>query len=123
VIPGQDQFFRNRLDRRISTTFAYVLPEPFGVERIVRQKRNSLGLHLAALRAVDASNLKPKIDAGVATGQITHLTMLVVIPAALDMTADAAGRFFERRCSVTTRACWSLGRRPTRDSGRKPGKA
>ena len=84
-----------------------MVPEPFGVKRVVRQKRDRLGLHLAALRAVDAPNLKLKIDPGVATGQIPYLTIFVVVPAALDVTTDAAGRFFERRTSVTTRACGS----------------
>ena len=106
-LPVQSKFLRNRLDRRIPATLAYVLPEPFGVERVVRQKRNCLGLHLAALRTVDAPNLELKIDPGVATGQIPYLSMFVVVPAALDMATDAAGRFFERRTSVTTRACGS----------------
>ena len=38
-------------------------------------------------------NLKLKIDAGVATRQIAYLTVFVVVPAALDMAIDPAGRF------------------------------
>ena len=106
-LPVQPKFPRDRLDRRVPATLAHVPGEPFDVKRILRQKRNRLGLHLAALHAIDAPNLELKIDAGVATGQIPYLSMFVVVPAALDMATDAAGRFFERRTSVTTRACGS----------------
>jgi uncharacterized protein (UPF0548 family) len=65
--------------------------------------------------------LKGEIDAFVATGEIADPSGPLVVMAVILLAADAAARFFRRRCRLITTARespktpWTLGR------GTKPG--
>jgi hypothetical protein len=94
-----------------------------GIERVVRQKREPLTLHFAAIRAIGASNLELDVNPCVPARQIARLPRLAVVPTRLHAPAACAQRFFERRVSMTTRAFGSLKTPRTVDDGWKPGKA
>src|SRR5262249_59980286 len=95
---------RPLLDRSVAPAAADVIPKALGVERIIGQKGEPLALHLATAAAVDPPHLQFEENARVAARQVAHPADLAVVPTHLDVTATAAGRFFERRLSVITRA-------------------
>jgi hypothetical protein len=94
-----------------------------GIERVVGQELQPLALHFAATSALDAPNLELEIDTRVAAGQIANLTRAPVVPTRLRSATAAAGRFFERRSRVMTRAFGSPKTPRTVGRGRKPGNA
>ena len=120
-LPVQRQFLRHVLDRCLPAMSANKVSKAFGVERIVGQKGGPFALHLATAAAVDPPYLQFQKYPSVATRKIAHAADLPVVPAHLDVTATAAGRFFERRLSVITRAFGSPKMPRTVGCGRKPG--
>src|SRR5262249_32732791 len=121
-VPVQPQFPRHILDRPVAAAPADVVGKALGVERIIGQKVEPLALHLATAAAVDPPHLQFKENARVAARHIAHPADLAVVPTHLDVAATAAGRFFERRLSVITRAFGSPKMPRAVGSGRKPGK-
>src|SRR5262252_4545456 len=111
-----------RCSTRRSTIRRDVVAKALGVERIIGQKVEPLALHLATAAAVEPSHLQFEENARVAARQVAHPADLAVVPTHLDVAATAAGRFFERRLSVITRAFGSPKMPRTVGAGRKPGK-
>src|SRR5215831_15195733 len=121
-VPVQPQLPRHILDRPGAAAAADVVAKALGVERIIGQKVEPLALHLATAAAGDPPHLQFEENARVAARQVAHPADLAVVPTHLDVTATAAGRFFERRLSVITRAFGSPKMPRTVGAGRKPGK-
>src|SRR5205807_874161 len=120
-LPVQRQFLRHVLDRCLPAMSANKVSKAFGVERIVGQKGGPFALHLATAAAVDPPYLQFQKYPSVATRKIAHAADLPVVPAHLDVTATAAGRLFDRRLSVITRAFGSPKIPRTVGCGRNPG--
>jgi hypothetical protein len=94
-----------------------------GIERVVGQELQPLALHLAATAALHAPDLDLEVDAHIAAGQIANPPRPPVVPARLRSTTAAAGRFFERRSRVMTRAFGSPKTPRTVGCGRNMGNA
>ena len=92
-----------------------------GVERIVGQKIDALGLHFAATLAVDPAYLKFQVHEGIATGKITNAAHFAIIPTEASQAAATTTGFFERRTRVTIRAFGSPKTPLIVARGRKPG--
>ena len=92
----------------------------FGIERVVGQKVQPLAFHFAATPTLDAPNVDLEKDTRVPARQIPHPPRLAVVPTRLHSAATAAGRFFERRTRVMTRAFGSPKTPRTVGCGRKP---
>src|SRR5271156_5503149 len=103
-MPVEPQFCRHILDRPVAAAPADIISKALGVERIVGQKVEPLALHLAATTTIDPPHLQFEENPRVTARQVTHPTGLAVVPPHVDVTATAAGRFFERRLSRITRA-------------------
>ena len=121
AVPVQVQFLGHRRDRFVAAASPDVVREALGVERTVRQEVQGLALHGLAVRAADATDLELQEDAVWPARHIPHPPRAPVVPAGLLAPAGAAACFFERRTSVTTRACGSPNTPFTSSSGRKPG--
>jgi hypothetical protein len=120
-VPIQMQFFGDIADRRAAATAADVKSKSLGVERVVRQELQALTLHLAALTAPDAPHLELQEDPQIAGCKIANAPNFAIVPAEVLSSARPARRFFERRTSVTTRACGSPNTPRRSSTGRKPG--
>jgi PAS domain S-box-containing protein len=107
AVPVQVQFLGHRRDRFVAAASPDVVREALGVERTVRQEVQGLALHGLAVRAADATDLELQEDAVWPARHIPHPPRAPVVPAGLLAPAGAAACFFERRTSVTTRACGS----------------
>jgi len=121
-VPIEAQLLGYVLDRRRATAPAHVIRKALGIERIVRQERQSLALHRATLTALNPTNLEVEQDAKRSARQVSHLPPCAVVEAAMHRSARATVRFFARRVSVTTRMCGSPKRPRTIAPARKPGK-
>ena len=119
-VPVQLQLFCNIADRRAAAAPADIKRKPLSVERIVRQEFQSLALHLAAMPAPDAPHLELQKYAQAAGRKIPNAPKLAIVPSGMLSPAYAATGFFERRTSVTIRACRSPNTPRTCSSGRKP---
>lgn len=75
----------------------------------------------AALAASDAPHLEFQEYAQAAGRKIASPAKLAIVPPGMSSSARPAGRFFERRTSVTMRACGSPNTPRTSSMGRKPG--
>ena len=120
-VPVQLERLGNIPDRRAPTAPADVKGKSLAVERVVRQELQTLALHLATTAAIDASHLELKEYAHAAAGKIARAAELAIVPARTHLPTSAAGRFFDRRTSVMTRACGSAKIPRTCSTGRKPG--
>lgn len=120
-LPVELELLGDVADGRLPATPSDVPGKALGVERIVGEEVEPLGLHLAASPTVDPANLQFQPDAGVATGQVAHAANLAVVPPELRTATAAADRFFPRRTSVMTRALGSPNTPLTWACGRKPG--
>jgi len=118
-----DQVVAITLDRGRTAAPAHVMRKALGIERVVGQERQPLALHLAATSALHAPHLELEVDTQIATGQIANLTRPPVVPTRLRSTTAAAGRFFERRSRVMTRALGSPKTPRTVGCGQNLGKA
>jgi len=78
---------------------------------------------VATAAALHAPHLELEIDAGVGAGQIPNPARAAVVPTRVPSTTGPAGRFFERRTRMMTRAFGSPKTPRTVGSGRKPGNA
>ena len=121
-VPVEMQLLGHIPDRRGPTAPAHVEGEAFGVERIVGQEAEPFLLHLATAPAGHAPDLDLEVDAQIAAGEVADAAPLAVVPPALDAPARSAGRFFDRRVRVSTRACGSPKIPTTVELGRNPGK-
>jgi len=70
---------------------------------------------------LDPAEEKGEIDAFVATGEVADPPGPLVVMAVTLLAADAAARFFRRRCRVITTARESPKRPRTLGRGLKPG--
>ena len=116
------QFLGHVPDWRGPTAPAHVEGEALGVERIVGQEVERLSLHSAAPPAGYPPDLELEVDAQIAAGEVADAARLAIVPPALHPTAGPAGRFFDRRVRVSTRACGSPKIPMTVGLGRKPAK-
>ncbi|MEO6023538.1 MAG: hypothetical protein ABIP64_10535 [Burkholderiales bacterium] len=94
-----------------------------GIEGIAGQEIERLALYIASARALNTPDLELQVHAPVATGQIPNLPRTPVVPSAVNATAAATDRFFERRTSVMMQAFGSPKTPRTVGCGRKPGNA
>src|SRR5262249_36092831 len=120
-LPIEAQFARHIVNRGTAAASADIKGKAFGVEGIVGQPGEFLLFHSTTPATLDAANLDLQVHAGIATGQVADTPWLAVVMGALGLTADAAGRFFRRRCRVTMRALGSPKMPRTTAAGRKPG--
>ena len=121
-LPIQVQLYGHVLDRTAVATPTHVSREALGVQRVLQQKLQSLGLHAATAPTLDAPHLEVEVDAVIGAGQIPNPTGSAIVPSAVWGAALPADRFFPRRTRVTRRARGSPNSPCTRSSGRKPGK-
>ena len=119
-VPVQPEFLCDIPDRGAPAAPANVEGKSLGIKRVVSQEFQALALHLAAAPAIDAPHLELKEDAQAPAGQIARAADLAVIPARPHLPTTAAGRFFDRRTSLMTRACRSPNIPRTCSKGRKP---
>lgn len=77
--PVKVKLFGDVLDRRRLAPFADIKGKALGIKGAVREKRKLFLLHLAAPPALDAPNFQFQVDAGVAAGEVSDQTSLVVI--------------------------------------------
>ncbi len=122
-IPVELQFLGNILDRPRAAAPPHVMGKALGIERIVGEERELLALHFAAALALYAPYLELEVNARVAAGEIPRAARAPVVPTPVHPCAAAAGRFFERRTRVMTRAFGSPNTPRTVLCGRNPGKA
>ena len=120
-MPIQLQLLGNIPDRSAAAAATDVKSKSLGVERVVRQELQALALHLAALAASDAPHLEFQEYAQSAGRKIASPAKLAIVPPGMFSSTRPAGRFFERRTSVTMRACGSPNTPRTFSIGRKPG--
>src|SRR6266571_589041 len=120
-MPVELQLLGDVIDRSAAASPADIEGKSLGVERIVRQKLETLALHLAAPAATHASHLELQEDAQAAGREIASAAKLAIIPPGMLLSAGPARRFFERRTSVTMRACGSPNTPRTSSTGRNPG--
>jgi hypothetical protein len=104
TLPIQLQLRGDIADRRAAAAAADVKRKPLGVVRVVRQKFQTLALHLAALTASDTPYLELQIYPQIAGPKISNTPDPSIVPPGLLSSTRTACRFFERRTSVTTRA-------------------
>ena len=119
VQPG---FLGHILDRHGPAALPHEEGETLAKEQIIRKPVQGFLLHHAGLFTIDAINLHLQVDAHLSAWKIANSAYLPVVPGALDMPADATGRFFPRRHRWMTRAFGSLKIPYTVGVGRKPGK-
>jgi hypothetical protein len=117
------ELFGDILDRGLPAALPDVVGETLGVERVVGEKVELFALHGTATLALNPPHLDFQVHTPVAAGEIANLTRPPVVPTRLRSTTAAAGRFFERRSRVMTRALGSPKTPRTVGRGRKPGKA
>jgi len=122
-VPVEMQLLGQVLDRGRTAAPAHVVRKALGIERVVGQELQPLALHLAATAALHAPNLELEVDACIAAGQIARPMRAPVVPTRLRSATAAAGRFFERRSRVMTRAFGSPKMPRTVGCGRNPRKA
>jgi hypothetical protein len=120
-VPVQLEFSGYITHRRLSAAASDVPCKPLGVERIVSQEVEVLGLHRAACSAVEPASLDAQPDPRIAARQVTHPSSLAIVPARLRLPAAPADCFFPRRTSETTRAFGSPNTPLIVACGRKPG--
>jgi hypothetical protein len=109
------------MDRGAAAAATDVKGKPLGVERVVRQELEALALHLAAPAARDPPHLEFQEDTQVGGRKVSSPAKLAIVPPGMFSSARPAGRFFERRTSVTMRACGSPNTPRTSSMARKPG--
>ncbi len=120
-MPIEPELLGDISDRSTAAAPTNIEGESLGVERVVRQKLETLALHLAALAALDPPHLELQ-EYPQATGRkVPNLTKLAIVPPGMVPSARPAGRFFERRTRVMMRACGSPNTPRTSSMGRKPG--
>jgi hypothetical protein len=115
------QFLGDIADRRVASAAADVKSKSLGVERVVRQELQAFALHRAAMTAPDAPHLELQEYPQAAGCQIASAPDLAIVPAEVLTATCPARRFFERRTSVTIRACGSPNTPRRSSTGRKPG--
>jgi len=120
-VPIQLQLFGDIADRCTAAAAADVKSKSLRVERVVRQEFQALAFHRAAMTAPDAPHLELQEYTQAAGCQIASAPNLAIVPAELLSSTCPARRFFERRTSVTTRACGSPNTPRRSSTGRKPG--
>ena len=121
AVPVEVQLLRDVLDGFLRAAPPHVVGEAPRVERAVGQEAEPLGLHRLAAAAIHPPQFELEIDAVGTAGQIAHPPRPAVVPPGVNSPAAATGRFFERRTSLTTRACGSPKIPRTGSWGRKPG--
>jgi len=103
-VPVEPQLLGHVLDRRRSTSSAYVHREALGVQGIVREKGELLALHSSATPARNPADPDSQKDPRVRARQVPHLSLGAVVEDPSRPPARRARRFFERRTSEMTRA-------------------
>ena len=103
-VPIEEQFLGHLLDGGLAAASADEEGEPLGVQRVVGQPVQPFVLHAPTLAALDPANREGEIDTLVATGEIADAPGPLVVEGAMLLAADAAARFFRRRCRVMTTA-------------------
>jgi len=93
-VPVELQFLGNILEGRRAAALAHVVGKPLGVEGIVGQEIELLAFHFTATPALNAADLELQIDPPVTARQISCSARTPIVPAGVDTTAAAAGRFF-----------------------------
>jgi len=82
-MPVELEFSGDIAHGRLPAAATDVPRKPFRVERVVVQKLDALGLHLAARSAVGPAHLQRQPDPGDPAGQVADLPELAVIPTRL----------------------------------------
>jgi hypothetical protein len=85
----------------------------------VRQKAQSFAFHAAIASTADPTSFEFKVNPYITVRQISNATHPAIVDRA-PSTTSLAGRFFERRTSVTTRAMRSPKTPRSASQGRKP---
>ncbi len=118
--PVEVEFQGQVLDRRRAAASPHVVGKALGIERVVGQEIEPFALHCAATLALHTPDLELQVDTRVAARQIANAAHTPVVPARLHAGTAAAGRFFERRTRLMTRAFGSPNTPRTVGCGRKP---
>src|SRR5215471_221670 len=103
-VPVKFKFLGYVFDGRRAATTPDMVGKPLGVKRVVRQKRQLLPLHFPAVSTKDPANFELQVHPRVSTRQVSYPTRSSVVPTPLYSRAAPAGRFFDRRTRLTTRA-------------------
>src|SRR6476661_6667637 len=119
-LPIEVQLLREGFDRTVATALADVEGETLGVEGVVGQPVQALGLHAATPPTGDAPDGEGQIDTLIATSEVTDPAWPLIIEAREALATDAAGRFFRRRRRVSKTAWGSSSRAWIRAQGTKP---
>src|SRR6195256_2054582 len=96
-VPVELEFLGTTPDGGLPAAAADIKRKAFGEVRIVRQKIQPFALHGATMTTRDAPQFEFQKNPKPCARQIANLPHPPVVPAAPDLLATAANRFFERR--------------------------
>src|SRR5258708_5130937 len=120
-MPIEMELLGHFLDGGLSAASADEIGEAFGIQGIVGKPFQPLVLHTATLGALHSSQPQKQKHAFVATGEIADMPGSLIVIAVIGATANAANRFFSRRCKEITTASGSPKRPRIVARGVKPG--
>jgi len=112
-MPTKVVFLSYLFDGRVTAPPAYMICEPFRVERIVGYPLKLFLNYPTAFSTLHSADFQFEEDASVTTGEISYSPHSAVIPSSVDCLTATANRFFERRVSLIIRAPSSHVAMPT----------
>jgi hypothetical protein len=112
-MPTKVVFLSYLFDGRVTAPPAYMICEPFRVERIVGYPVKFFLNYLTAFFTLHSTDFQFEEDSSIAAREVSHSPYSAIVPSSVDSLTATANRFFERRVILIIRAPSSHVAMPT----------